>query len=161
MPENPNPNDPVFHGGGTRPNNRFRTLCRLAAIEPKRNIESGEEQVWVLKDLRKTGATHYDQHIPESSVEIPGHSAAGGKYRHDAHRAHGTSIPMQINIDCVLDAGNYGLCYFTSCHWHKVKRGLCRSISRWAIANDILPKPQTAHEIRFISDYLEIYSIRS
>lgn len=87
MPENPNPNDPVFHGGGTRPNNRFRTLCRLAAIEPKSNIESGEEQVWVLKDLRKTCATYYDQHVPESSVEILGHSAAGVTYRHYAHRA--------------------------------------------------------------------------
>ncbi|MDA1229411.1 MAG: hypothetical protein O2856_01430 [Planctomycetota bacterium] len=87
MPENPHPNDPVFHGGGTRPNNRFRTLCSLAGIEPKTNIESGEEQVWVLKDLRKTCATYYDQHVPESAVEILGHSAGGVTCRHYAHRA--------------------------------------------------------------------------
>jgi hypothetical protein len=41
----------------------------------------------VLKDLRKTCATYYDEHIPESSVEILGHSAGGVTYRHYAHRA--------------------------------------------------------------------------
>lgn len=86
-PENPHPDDPVFHGGGTRPNNRFRTLCSLARIEPKTSIETGEQQVWVLKDLRKTCATYYDEHVPESSVEILGHSVAGVTYRHYAHRA--------------------------------------------------------------------------
>ena len=42
---------------------------------------------WVLKDLRKTCATYYDEHVPESSVEILGHSAGGVTYRHYAHRA--------------------------------------------------------------------------
>ena len=69
MPKNPDPDAPVFSGGGTRPNNRFRTLCSLAGIEPKMSIEAGEEQRWVLKDLRKTCATYYDEHVPESSVE--------------------------------------------------------------------------------------------
>ena len=87
MPENPLSNDPVFYGGGARPNFRFRTLCSLAGIDLKTNIETGEEQFWVLKDLRKTRATYCDQHIPESSVEIPGHSAGGVTYRHYAHRA--------------------------------------------------------------------------
>jgi hypothetical protein len=31
--------------------------------------------------------TYYDEHLPESSIEILGHSAAGATYRHDAHRA--------------------------------------------------------------------------
>ena len=87
MPENPDPDAPVFSGGGTRPNNRFRTLCSLAGIEPKMSIEAGEEQRWVLKDLRKTCTTYYDEHVPESSVEILGHSVGGVTYRHYAHRA--------------------------------------------------------------------------
>ena len=87
MPKNPDPDAPVFSGGGTRPNNRFRTLCSLAGIEPKMSIEAGEEQRWVLKDLRKTCATYYDEHVPESSVEILGHSVGGVTYRHYAHRA--------------------------------------------------------------------------
>ena len=87
MPANPDPDAPVFPGGGTRPNNRFRTLCSLAGIEPKMSIEAGEEQPWVLKDLRKTCATYYDEHVPESSVEILDHSVGGVTYRHYAHRA--------------------------------------------------------------------------
>src|SRR5512145_2141860 len=38
-------------------------------------------------DRRKTCATYYDEHVPESSVEILGHSAGGVTYRHYAHRA--------------------------------------------------------------------------
>jgi integrase len=87
MPNNPDPDSPVFFGGGTRPNNRFRALCNLAAIRPKTSIDTGEQRPWVLKDLRKTCATHYDEHMPESSVEILGHSAGGITYRHYAHRA--------------------------------------------------------------------------
>jgi hypothetical protein len=87
MPDNPDPDAPVFFGGGTRPNNRFRLLCSLAGIPPKRSVESGEQRPWVLKDLRKTCATYYDEHVPESSVEILGHSAGGITYRHYAHRA--------------------------------------------------------------------------
>ena len=41
----------------------------------------------MLKDLRKTCATYYDEHMPESSVEILGHSVGGITYRHYAHRA--------------------------------------------------------------------------
>jgi integrase family protein with SAM-like domain len=77
MRENPDPDAPVFLGGGTRPNKRFRALCRLASTGPKTNEETGEEQPWVLADLRKTCATYYDEHVPESSVEILGHSAGG------------------------------------------------------------------------------------
>ena len=87
MPDNPDPDAPVFLGGGTRPNNRFRTLCGLAGIEAKTSVETEEKQPWVLRDLRKTCATYYDEHIPESSVEILGHSAGGVTYRHYAHRA--------------------------------------------------------------------------
>jgi hypothetical protein len=87
MPDNPDPDSPVFFGGGTRPNDRFRLLCTLAGIPPKRSVESGEQRPWVLKDLRKTCATYYDEHVPESSIEILGHSAGGITYRHYAHRA--------------------------------------------------------------------------
>ena len=86
-PDEPDPDAPVFLGGGTRPNIRFRQLCKLAGVSPKRDIESGDERLWVLKDLRKTCATFYDVHVPESSVEILGHSAGGITYRHYAHRA--------------------------------------------------------------------------
>src|SRR5438477_9272917 len=51
------------------------------------NVETGAEEAWELKDLRKTCATYYDEHLPESSVEIPGHSVGGITYRHYAHRA--------------------------------------------------------------------------
>ena len=86
-PERPDPDAPVFHGGGSRPNTRFRQFCELAGVAPKRSIESGEDRPWVLKDLRKTCATYYDEHVPVSSVEILGHSVGGITYRHYAHRA--------------------------------------------------------------------------
>ncbi len=41
----------------------------------------------VQSDLRKTCVTYYDEHVPESSVEILGHSVGGINYRHYAHRA--------------------------------------------------------------------------
>ena len=87
MPDHPHPDDPVFLGGGSRPNSRFRELCRLAGIEPKTDIETGAERPWLLKDLRKTCATYYDEHMPESSIEILGHAVGGITYRHYAHRA--------------------------------------------------------------------------
>ena len=80
------PDDPVFPGGGSRPNVRFRELCQLAEIPSKRDPASGAQEPWVLKDLRKTCATYYDEHMPESSVEILGHSVKGITYRHYAHR---------------------------------------------------------------------------
>ena len=87
MPDDPTPNAPVFLGGGARPNVRFRNLCDLAGISPRTNVETGETKHWLLKDLRKTCATYYDEHLPESSVEILGHSVDGVTYRHYAHRA--------------------------------------------------------------------------
>jgi hypothetical protein len=87
MPESPEPDAPVFLGGSARPNLRFVALCKLAGIKPKRNLETGEDNPWGLKDLRKTCATYYDAHVPESSIEILGHSVGGITYRHYAHRA--------------------------------------------------------------------------
>ena len=87
MPENPAPNDPVLLGGGSRPNARFQELCNLAGIKQKTDVETGQPGPWELKDLRKTCATYYDAHMPESSVEILGHSVGGITYRHYAHRA--------------------------------------------------------------------------
>ena len=65
---------------------RFKQLCTLAGVEPRLNIESGKKEFWQLKDLRKTCATYYDEHIPGSSVEILGHYIRGITYRHYAHR---------------------------------------------------------------------------
>ena len=87
MPGDACPNEPVLFGGGARPNCRFRQLCQLAGIKPKTNVQTGEEKPWLLKDLRKTCATHYDEHVPESSIEILGHSVGGVTYRHYAHRS--------------------------------------------------------------------------
>jgi hypothetical protein len=80
------PDDAVFHGGSSRPNQQFQLLCNLAGVKPKQDVETGKEKPWVLKDLRKTCATYYDEHMPESSIEILGHSVGGVTYRHYAHR---------------------------------------------------------------------------
>ncbi|HUQ70145.1 MAG TPA: hypothetical protein VM165_11510 [Planctomycetaceae bacterium] len=48
---------------------------------------TGEEVPWALKDLRKTCATYYDEHLPESSIEILGHAVGGITDRHCAHRS--------------------------------------------------------------------------
>jgi len=87
VPENGHADGPVFLGGGARPNARFQELCVLAGIKPRTNIETGRDESWELKDLRKTCATYYDEYLPESSVEILGHSVGGITYRHYAHRA--------------------------------------------------------------------------
>jgi len=98
MPANPNPDAPVFLGCGSRPNARFSELCKHAAIRQKANFESGAVEPWELKDLRKTCATYYDEHMPESSIEILGHSVAGITYRHYAHRA-----PLAFKAIMTLD----------------------------------------------------------
>ena len=87
VPGNAHPDEPVFLGGGARPNASFQELCVLAGIKPRTNIETGLDEPWELKDLRKTCATYYDEYLPESSVEILGHSVGGITYRHYAHRA--------------------------------------------------------------------------
>jgi hypothetical protein len=87
MPANPLPDAPAFVGGGARPNARFQELCSLAGIQPRTNVETGKPESWELKDLRKTCATYYDTHVPESSIEILGHSVGGITSRHYAHRA--------------------------------------------------------------------------
>ncbi len=81
LPETVDPDAPVVVGGGARPNVRFQELCDFAGIAPKSDIETGEQKPWILKDLRKTCATYYDAHVPESSVEILGHSMSGITYR--------------------------------------------------------------------------------
>ena len=75
-----------FAGGGARPNARFQSSCELAGIKPKTNVKTGEDNPWLLKDLRKTCATCYNEHLPESSIEILGHSVGGVTYRHHANR---------------------------------------------------------------------------
>jgi hypothetical protein len=44
-------------------------------------VETGEHEPCELKDLRKTCATYYEEHVPESSIEIRGHSIGGITYR--------------------------------------------------------------------------------
>jgi hypothetical protein len=87
LPENPEPDDPVFLGGGARPSARVQELFALANIKPRINVETGAEVPGKLKDIRKMCATYYDERLPESSVEILGHSVGGITYRHYAHRA--------------------------------------------------------------------------
>jgi hypothetical protein len=87
MPADPFPDVPVFLGGGARPNARFQELCALAGVRPRKDIRTGRDEPWELKDLRKKCATYDDAHVPESSVEILGHSVGGNTYRHYAHRA--------------------------------------------------------------------------
>ena len=45
MPENPAPDDPVFLGGGSRPNARFQELCNLAGIKQKTDVETGQPEL--------------------------------------------------------------------------------------------------------------------
>ena len=80
--ESPQPDAPVFEAGSSRPNQQFQLLCDLAGVKAKQDVETGEEKSWVLKDLRKTCATYYDEHMPESSIEILGHAVGGVTYRH-------------------------------------------------------------------------------
>ena len=87
MPANPELDAPVFHGGGRTPQRSVPCARNLAGIKPKTNSETGNEEPSELKDLRKTCATYYDEHVPESSIEILGHSVGGITYRHYAHRA--------------------------------------------------------------------------
>ena len=63
MPEDPRPDAPVILGGGARPNARFQSLCGLAGIKARLDIETGEAEPWELKDLRKTCATYHDEHL--------------------------------------------------------------------------------------------------
>ena len=82
----PPPRRPRLPGRG--PSERpLPVLCTLAGIRPRLDVETGREEPWELKDLRKTCATYHDEHVPESSVEILGHSVGGITYRHYAHRA--------------------------------------------------------------------------
>ena len=86
LPDDPRPDEPVVLGRGSRLNVRFQELCTLAGIRAKKDAVTGEDHAWLLKDLRKTCATYYDEHVPESSIEILGHSVGGITYRHYAHR---------------------------------------------------------------------------
>jgi hypothetical protein len=111
MPAEPRPDAPVFLGGGARPNVRFQALCGLAGIKPRLDIETGEEEPWELKDLRKTCATYYDEHVQESSVEILGHSVGGITYRHYAHRARLAfraimTLPQPSAFSAILRGGD-------------------------------------------------------
>ena len=76
---------------------RFQELCDLANIKPRTNVETSANEPWELKDLRKTCATYYDEHMPESSIEILGHSVGGITYRH-------YGIPRSVGVQGDNDA---------------------------------------------------------
>jgi hypothetical protein len=59
----------------------------VAGIGLKTEVETEDDKPWKLKDLCKPCATYYDEHMPESSVEVLGHSVGSIIYRHYAHRA--------------------------------------------------------------------------
>lgn len=40
MPADPRPDAPIFLGGGARPNARFQSLCSLAGIKPRLDVET-------------------------------------------------------------------------------------------------------------------------
>ena len=77
-----------------------------ATFAPATAIDTRENESWKLKDLRKTCATYYDDHVPESSIEILGHSVSGITYRHYAHRGplgegdHGATAAISIHGAC-------------------------------------------------------------
>jgi hypothetical protein len=48
---------------------------------------SHRSELGFLDDVRKTCATYYDQHDPESAIEILGHFVGGITCQHYAHRA--------------------------------------------------------------------------
>lgn len=56
---------------------RFQHLSKMAGIKPRSNVETGEDEHWELKELRKKCATYCDEHMPESAIEILGHSVSG------------------------------------------------------------------------------------
>ncbi|MEM9412444.1 MAG: hypothetical protein AAGA30_15125 [Planctomycetota bacterium] len=79
----------------------------MAEIAAKTDAKDGQENPWVLKDLRKTCVTYYDEQMPESSIEILGHSVGGITYRHYAHRAPVackaiTTIPQPTAFNALL-----------------------------------------------------------
>jgi hypothetical protein len=69
---------------------------------------------WDDPILRKTCATCYDDHLPESSIEILGHSVGGITYRNYAHRAPSAfkaimTIPQPTAFSALLN-GHEGEC---------------------------------------------------
>jgi hypothetical protein len=61
----------------------------LVGIKSKTKVETGGP--WVLKDLCKTCATYYDEHVRESSIDILGRYVGGITYRDYAHFAPSVS----------------------------------------------------------------------
>jgi len=76
-------------GGGTPIEQLRRRDIRefLDSVYQRAVEHDGMNPGRTVKDLRKTCATYYDEHLPESSIEILGHSVAGITYRHYALRA--------------------------------------------------------------------------
>ena len=81
------PTIPCSWEAGPVPTSVFNNSANSLESSPSWTRKRVKATPWLLKDLRKTCATYYDEHLPESSIEILGHSVAGVTYRHYAHRA--------------------------------------------------------------------------
>lgn len=92
-PENPCPDPPVFFGGEGHPNAREPSLCELDGMRPRLDVETGKEELWELKNLRKASTTYDDERVPESSIEILGQSVGGITDRQNDHRAQDDHDP--------------------------------------------------------------------
>src|SRR4051812_33722510 len=60
---------------------------RGAATIPRAEGPARRRRPTLRDQGRKTCATYHDEHVPESSLEILGHSIGGISYRHYVHRA--------------------------------------------------------------------------
>ena len=94
------------------------TAGDFAGIKPRTNGETGVEEPWELKDLRKTCATFYDEHLPESSIEILDHSLGGITYRHYGHRA-----PLAFKAIMTIP---HPTAFWELLNWHEGECPCCR-----------------------------------
>ena len=79
--------EPSYGPAPARPTHAFENRAVSLESSPKPSADIGRSQPCVLKDLRKTCPTYYDEHLPESVVEMLRHAIVGTTYRHHAHRA--------------------------------------------------------------------------
>jgi hypothetical protein len=131
LPETPRPDDPVFLGGGARPNARFQRLCDLAGIKPRTNVGTGAEaageQVEVL--LRHfplleavppgvSARTPLDQIADE---ELIPDDAPGRRHRRAGPGLRPPSAAAMRTAACTRNRPRWGRAG-SSCHTAQVRR---------------------------------------